>query len=100
MMGLAGRTEIAARLQVHGWSGGTRAALVCGMSTPDQWTWTGRLSDIGAAAPPEGVPGVMIVGEVVAVGEALASAHAERSATQAPGLAKVAQLEETYGCYR
>ena len=41
MMGLAGRDEIAARLIAHGWPPSTPAAIVCGASTPDAWTWTG-----------------------------------------------------------
>jgi len=75
MMGLAGRDEIATRLMAHGWSGDTRAAIVCGASTPDEWTWTGRLADLAAAVPPEGAPGVLVVGEVIQVRDALAAAH-------------------------
>ena len=74
MMGVAVREVIAARLQEHGWAGQSPAALVCGASTPEAWTWTGRLSDVAAAAPPDGVPGVLVVGEVVQIREALASA--------------------------
>jgi uroporphyrin-III C-methyltransferase/precorrin-2 dehydrogenase/sirohydrochlorin ferrochelatase len=74
MMGLAVRGQIADRLQSHGWRADSPAALVCGASTPDAWTWTGRLSDVGSATPPEGVPGVLVVGEVVQVREALAKA--------------------------
>jgi uroporphyrin-III C-methyltransferase/precorrin-2 dehydrogenase/sirohydrochlorin ferrochelatase len=75
MMGLAVRTAIAARLQAHGWAAGSPAALVCGASTPDAWTWTGLLSDIGTAAPPAGVPGVLVVGEVVGVRDAILNAQ-------------------------
>jgi uroporphyrin-III C-methyltransferase / precorrin-2 dehydrogenase / sirohydrochlorin ferrochelatase len=71
MMGLAVRDVIAERLQAHGWSGDSRAALVCGAATADEWAWTGRLRDVGAAAPPDGVPGVLVVGEVVRIREAL-----------------------------
>jgi siroheme synthase len=76
MMGLAGRDEIATRLMAHGWSADTRAAIVCGASTPDEWTWTGRLADLAAAEPPEGAPGVLVIGEVIQVRDALAAAHA------------------------
>jgi siroheme synthase len=65
MMGLAVRGQIAARLQVHGWAADSPAALVCGASTPDAWAWTGRLSEVESATPPDGVPGVLVVGEVV-----------------------------------
>ena len=72
MMGLAVRGHIAGRLQAHGWAAETPAALVCGASTPDAWTWTGLLSEVDAATPPEGVPGVMVVGEVVRLRDAVA----------------------------
>jgi uroporphyrin-III C-methyltransferase/precorrin-2 dehydrogenase/sirohydrochlorin ferrochelatase len=74
MMGLAVRDRIAQRLQAHGWAGDARAALVCGAATPDEWAWTGRLQDVGAARPPDGVPGVLVVGEVVQIREALVAA--------------------------
>jgi uroporphyrin-III C-methyltransferase len=74
MMGLAVREKIAARLQAHGWAAATPAALVCGASTPDAWTWSGRLSQVGSATPPDGIPGVLVVGEVVTIREELARA--------------------------
>ena len=73
MMGLAHRGELAARLMAHGWSGETRAAIVCGASTSDEWTWTGRLAELDAVDPPEGIAGVVVVGEVVQVRDALAA---------------------------
>ena len=73
MMGLAGRDEIATRLMAHGWARETRAAVVCGASTKDEWTWTGRLADLGSTVLPGGVPGVIVVGEVVQVRERLAA---------------------------
>jgi uroporphyrin-III C-methyltransferase len=75
MMGLAVRDVIAARLQEHGWAAQSPAALVCGASTPAAWTWTGRLGDVASATPPEGLPGVLIVGEVVNVRAAIQSAR-------------------------
>jgi uroporphyrin-III C-methyltransferase/precorrin-2 dehydrogenase/sirohydrochlorin ferrochelatase len=74
MMGLAVRDVIAERLQSHGWSGDSRAALVCGAATPSEWAWTGRLRDVGVTTPPDGVPGVLVVGEVVQIREALIAA--------------------------
>ena len=71
MMGMAVRAVIAERLQQHGWTGESHAALVCGAATPDEWVWTGRLNDVGAAMPPDGVPGVLIVGDVVTIREEL-----------------------------
>ena len=75
MMGLAGRNEIAAQLLDHGWHPDTRAAIVCGVSTREEWTWTGTLADLGAPAPPDGVAGVIVVGEVVSIREALAAGN-------------------------
>jgi uroporphyrin-III C-methyltransferase/precorrin-2 dehydrogenase/sirohydrochlorin ferrochelatase len=74
MMGLAARAAIASQLQAHGWAGSVPAALVCGASTPQAWTWTGRLDDVGTASPPDGLPGVLVVGEVIDVREALLAA--------------------------
>ena len=74
MMGLAQRVEVVERLLAHGWPAETPAAVVCGASTARASTWTGRLADVAGAATPEGVPGVLVVGEVIRVREALAAA--------------------------
>ncbi len=80
MMAVAGRAEVAARLMAHGWSHDTPAAIVCGASTSESWTWTGRIADLESAVPPEGVPGVLVVGEVVQIREALVAATARPAA--------------------
>jgi uroporphyrin-III C-methyltransferase / precorrin-2 dehydrogenase / sirohydrochlorin ferrochelatase len=101
MMGLAGRDEIAARLGDHGWSPDSPAALVCGASTADEWTWTGPLSEVASAMPPEGVPGVLVVGDVVEVREALAAAVASRPVgvvcAEDPAAGEAAADEVKYG---
>jgi uroporphyrin-III C-methyltransferase/precorrin-2 dehydrogenase/sirohydrochlorin ferrochelatase len=84
MMGLMHRGELATRLIAHGWSGETRAAIVCGASTPDEWTWTGRLADVESVAVPEGIPGVVVVGEVVQVRDALVNVVSGVSRTHDP----------------
>ena len=89
MMGLAVRDVIAARLQAHGWAAQSPAALVCGASTPAAWTWTGRLADVAAATPPEGVPGVLVVGEVIAVRDAIMNA---RRSDESPGIDELTNL--------
>jgi uroporphyrin-III C-methyltransferase len=71
MMGLAARDGIASTLTGCGWSGSVPAAIVCGASTPDEWIWTGTLDGIGSAPAPADVPGVLVIGEVVDVREAL-----------------------------
>jgi len=80
MMGIAARGEIARRLVGHGWASETPAAIVCSAWTPREWTWIGTLAEMGAAAPPEDLPGVLVIGDVVRVREALAAATAERDA--------------------
>jgi siroheme synthase len=74
MMGLASRVTIAEALGAHGWSSALPAAIVCAASTPAAWTWTGTLRDVGQASPPEGMAGVLVVGEVVSIREALLAA--------------------------
>ncbi len=91
MMGLAGRGEMSERLMAHGWRGDTPAALVCGASTRDQWSWTGTLDTVADATPPDAIPGVLVVGDVVRIREALAAATATRPAETD---------EVTYGRYR
>jgi len=71
MMGLAVRREMTSQLVAHGWSPDTPAAILCGVSTPDEWTWTGRLADLASAEPPAGVAGLLVIGEVIRVREAL-----------------------------
>jgi uroporphyrin-III C-methyltransferase/precorrin-2 dehydrogenase/sirohydrochlorin ferrochelatase len=80
MMGLGERDEIARQFITHGWSPDTRAAIVCGASTPEEWVWTGMLADLGSPAPPDGIAGVLVVGEVVSIGEALVAARARPAA--------------------
>ena len=80
MMGLASRDEIASGFIKQGWSPDTPAAIVCGASTREEWTWSGTLAELGSPAPPDGVPGVLVVGEVVSIGEALATANADPAA--------------------
>jgi uroporphyrin-III C-methyltransferase/precorrin-2 dehydrogenase/sirohydrochlorin ferrochelatase len=72
MMGIGARADLASRLMAHGWRAETPAALICGASTPDEWIWTGLLAEVGAAAPPAGAAGVLVVGDVVDVRKALA----------------------------
>jgi uroporphyrin-III C-methyltransferase/precorrin-2 dehydrogenase/sirohydrochlorin ferrochelatase len=80
MMGLAARAAIARQLIERGWSPDLPAAIVCNASAPDSWTWIGRLIGAGAATPPEGAPGVMVVGEVVQVRDGLSTAAPEPGA--------------------
>ena len=65
MMAVGARGELARALVSHGWGEHTPAAIVCAASTPQEWVWTGRLGDMESAAPPQGLAGVLVVGEVV-----------------------------------
>jgi uroporphyrin-III C-methyltransferase/precorrin-2 dehydrogenase/sirohydrochlorin ferrochelatase len=74
MMGLSARAEIASRLIAAGWLPETPAAIVCGAATQNEWTWTGVLKDLEAAAPPRGLAGVLVIGDVIRVRDRLAAA--------------------------
>jgi len=73
LMGLGHRTGLSEALTARGWDTGTPAAIVCGASTPDEWIWTGTVGELAAVDVPEGLAGVVVVGEVVRVREALAA---------------------------
>lgn len=85
MMGLAVREEITSLLVTQGWRPEMPAAIVCGVSTPDEWTWTGRLADLASAAPPSGVAGLLVIGEVVRVRDAIAAAGPVRERSESKG---------------
>ena len=76
LMGLGSRRELAEKLVARGWNASAPAAIVCGASTPDEWIWTGTVADLGANEPPAGVAGVVVIGEVVRVREALVGSTA------------------------
>ena len=78
MMALAGRAAVSGRLLAFGWAASTPAAVVCEASTPDAWTWTGRLDELSSAEPPKGAAGVLIIGDVVEVRASLAAAVSAR----------------------
>lgn len=73
LMAVGARAELASALIAHGWGRSTPAAIVCGASTPAEWVWTGPLSEVASTSPPQGAAGVLVVGEVVTVREALAA---------------------------
>ena len=76
-MAVAGRAAVAERLMAHGWKGETPAAIVCGASTPESWSWTGRLEQFAQVEIPDGVAGVLIVGDVVTLRAALMGKSAD-----------------------
>jgi uroporphyrin-III C-methyltransferase/precorrin-2 dehydrogenase/sirohydrochlorin ferrochelatase len=82
LMGLAHRDAIAGALRARGWSPRTPAAILAGVSTPSEWTWRGTLAGLGdAPVPPRSeAPGILCIGETVAVAEGLAPTMARLSA--------------------
>ena len=72
LMGLGGRGELAETLIARGWNAATPAAIVCGASTANEWIWTGTVAELRATELPAGIAGVVVIGEVVRVREALA----------------------------
>jgi uroporphyrin-III C-methyltransferase/precorrin-2 dehydrogenase/sirohydrochlorin ferrochelatase len=69
LMGLGERAGIAARLVTAGWRRETPAAIVTSASQPSQRLWTGTLETLRSAeiAPRREEPGVIIIGDVVAL---------------------------------
>ena len=78
LMGLGTRGELAKQLVARGWSETTPAAIVCGASTPDEWTWTGTIAELGATEPPGGVAGIVVIGDVVRVRERLVAGEEQK----------------------
>ncbi len=79
MMALGARKEIAERLLARAWPDATACAVVLGAHTERMWQWTGALSALPALAVPEDradLPGLIVIGDVVEVGEQLTRAIA------------------------
>ena len=85
LMGVQLRARIAARLIARGWSRDTPAALLFGASQPGSFTHITQLGElaVGGAVPATELPGVLVIGEVVSLADAIAQVHptalAERS---------------------
>ena len=90
LMGLGSRERLAAGLRARGWAGRTPCAILLGASTPEAWTWTGRLDELGEVPLPAArseAPGTLVVGEVVSVGAALADVQEPSRETAVAGAA-------------
>ena len=78
MMGLRSRDDIAGRLIARGWDTATPAAVLVAASTPGAQTWMGSLGELarrGLGHHPASsgtVPGPIVIGDVVRVGQQLA----------------------------
>jgi uroporphyrin-III C-methyltransferase/precorrin-2 dehydrogenase/sirohydrochlorin ferrochelatase len=75
LMGLRTRDAIAARLIAHGWPAATPAAIVLGASHPDSAVWAGTLAALGEPAFDGDAPGILVIGEVVALGDSVRARH-------------------------
>ncbi len=79
LMGLATRARIAQVLLDRGWPASVPAAVVLEASWPEQASWTGTLGELGGCTLPAEHPeaaGVLVIGEVVSVAEALSAVPA------------------------
>lgn len=75
LMGMAKRSALADFLLGQGWPRHTPAAMLVGAATPQAWRWTGPLVELGQQVVPEasaGAPGVLVIGDVVAMAAELA----------------------------
>lgn len=88
MMALAARTAITAFLLEAGWPADLPAAIVVGATSPGAWSWTGRLDALGDVTVPEDraeLPGLVVLGHVVSLSEAVTRASAiDSSAAVSP----------------
>jgi len=72
LMGVAQRTQIAARLIARGWAAHTPAALLFGASQPGSFTrrtTLGELARVGSFEPATELPAVLVIGEVVSLAD-------------------------------
>jgi siroheme synthase len=70
LMATRERAEIASALLDAGWAEKMPAAIVWNASLPHQSVWSGTLRELPSAPEADG-PGTLVIGDVVAVGDAL-----------------------------
>jgi uroporphyrin-III C-methyltransferase/precorrin-2 dehydrogenase/sirohydrochlorin ferrochelatase len=84
LMGKGRRAGIAELLLARGWARHTPCAVVLGASTPAERSWLGPLSALATAEiPDEGLPGTIVIGDVVALAKADAAPAAAPAVRQA-----------------
>jgi uroporphyrin-III C-methyltransferase/precorrin-2 dehydrogenase/sirohydrochlorin ferrochelatase len=71
LMGLGQRGAIARFLVEKSWPRDTPAAICLGASHPDAATWTGTLDELHAAQVDTDLPGILVIGAVVSLREAI-----------------------------
>ena len=82
LMALAARGEIARDLDAAGWPADLPAAIVLGASTARQWSWVGKLGELGEVEIPadrSDLPGLVVLGPTVGLAAAIerATEHVE-----------------------
>ena len=85
-MGLANRAAIASLLLARGWAGRTPAAIVLDASHVSAASWIGSLGSLRSCTLPQEHPesaGVLVIGEVVSLAEAIVAIPRERLGTPA-----------------
>lgn len=76
LMALGARASVASFLRGCGWPSDLPSAVVVGATGPAQWSWTGPLADLEHANVPEEraeLPGLLVLGPVVALADAIAA---------------------------
>jgi uroporphyrin-III C-methyltransferase/precorrin-2 dehydrogenase/sirohydrochlorin ferrochelatase len=75
LMGLGTRVRLVEALISRGWPRWTPAAIVLAASTPRQHVWRGTLKDLATIEidPKRDGPGLIVIGDVVALGVAVAA---------------------------
>lgn len=83
MMGTSQRANIMKALLDAGWSRSTPAAIIWNASQPATSIWVDRLDRLGAVRPGGDGPGTIVIGNVVALREALVAGPATAEAVHA-----------------
>ena len=92
MMGLGVRDGLTAAFLARGWTASTPAAIVCAASLPQEWVWTGTLAELPGVAVPDGLAGVLVIGDVVRVRAALHGALGRVTETEMAATAAVDEV--------
>jgi uroporphyrin-III C-methyltransferase / precorrin-2 dehydrogenase / sirohydrochlorin ferrochelatase len=88
LMGLRQRPALSRALLEFGWSPETPCAIVLGAATPQAWSWRGCLAAVADVALPPGevdeagAPGLLVIGEVVAVADEVERLRAVATVTR------------------
>jgi uroporphyrin-III C-methyltransferase len=87
LMAVAAREKIARFLTGAGWPPDLPAAIVLGASMPKAWSWTGTLGELGGVEIPtdsEDLPGLVVLGPVVSLAEAVRRATGRAGVSNPP----------------